>query len=111
MPGFVAPGPTQPMESNRIPSTGPANMHPDSLDLAPELIQQRLRWAREQGHPFYLWPDMPVGEWRASLREIERVTTHILANGSPPVLALPPLAKPLSRPNRELRARSGIPLL
>ena len=64
-------------------------MDPDSLDLAPELIQQRLRWAREQGHPFYLWPDMPVGEWRASLREIERVTTHILADGSPPVLALP----------------------
>ena len=64
-------------------------MDPDSLDLAPELIQQRLRWARAQGHPFYLWPDMPVGEWRASLREIERVTTHILADGSPPVLALP----------------------
>ena len=64
-------------------------MQPDSLDLAPELVEERLRWAREQGHPFYLWPDMPVGEWRASLREIERVTTHILAGGSPPVLALP----------------------
>ena len=65
-------------------------MNPDSLDLDPELIQERLRWARTQGHPFYLWPDMPVGEWRASLREIERVTTDILADGSPPVLALPP---------------------
>ena len=64
-------------------------MHIDSLDLAPELVQERLKWAREQGHPFYLWPDMSVGEWRASLREIERVTTHILTDGSPPVLVLP----------------------
>ena len=41
-------------------------MHPDSLDLAREVIQERLRWAREQGHPFYLWPDVPVGEWRSA---------------------------------------------
>ena len=64
-------------------------MHPESLDLAPELVQERLKWARAQGHPFYLWPDMSVGEWTASLREIERVTTHILTEGSPPVLVLP----------------------
>ena len=67
-------------------------MHPDSLDLAPELVQEHLKWAREQGHPFYLWPDMPVGEWKASLREIERVTTQILVGGSRPVLVLPPTA-------------------
>ena len=64
-------------------------MHPDSLDLTPELIQERLRWAREQGHPFYLWPDVSVGEWRSSLLEIERVTRRVLADDSPPVLVLP----------------------
>ena len=65
-------------------------MYADSLDLAPEVIQERLRWAREQGHPLYPWPDMSVGEWRASLREIDRVTTHILAGDPPPALVLPP---------------------
>ena len=64
-------------------------MHPDFFDLTPELIRERLRWAREQGHPFYLWPDVSVGEWRSSLREIERVTRRVLADGSPPVLVLP----------------------
>ena len=67
-------------------------MHRDSLDLSPKLIKERMRWAREQGHPFYLWPDIPISEWRASLREIQRVTTHILAGGSPPALTLPGMA-------------------
>lgn len=66
-------------------------MHSNSLDLTPELIRERLRWARRQGHPFHLWPDMSVGEWRASLREIHRVTTHVLAGDSTtvPELSIP----------------------
>ena len=77
-------------------------MQPDSLDLAPELVEERLRWAREQGHPFYLWPDVSVGEWRASLREIERVTSRVLADGSPPVLVLPMTANTRKMDTRKM---------
>jgi len=47
-------------------------------ELEPEDLDARLRWARERGHPLYLWQNVSPDEWRAALREIERVTSAVL---------------------------------
>jgi hypothetical protein len=52
---------------------------PDALDMPPEQIAARVRWARERGHPAYLWPDVPVARWRAALDAIERAASDLLA--------------------------------
>ncbi|MQA90436.1 MAG: hypothetical protein GEU90_09395 [Gemmatimonas sp.] len=44
-----------------------------------ERVEERLRWARRQGHPFYVWPDVRLEDWRKALVEIERVTRAVLA--------------------------------
>src|SRR5690606_26413785 len=54
----------------------------DALDMPPERIAAGFRWAREQGHPGYVWPDLPVADWRAALHAIEGATAALLA--SPP---------------------------
>lgn len=41
--------------------------------------EERLRWARRQGHPFYVWPHVRPEDWRKALVEIERVTRTALA--------------------------------
>ena len=57
--------------------------NPDSaeptFELEPHLIEARFKWARKQGHPGYLWPDLPLHAWRASLFEIERAVAKVLA--------------------------------
>ena len=63
----------------------------DALDMPPERIAASFRWAREQGHPGYVWPDVPIAEWRAALHGIERVTSALLtAPQAPPRLATRP---------------------
>src|SRR5690606_37145265 len=52
---------------------------PDALDMPPEQIAARFRWARERGHPAYLWPEVPVARWRAALEAIERAAGDLLA--------------------------------
>jgi len=54
----------------------------DALDLPPERIAASFRWARQQGHPGYIWPDLPIADWRAALYAIERAAAALLA--SPP---------------------------
>jgi len=61
--------------------------------LPPEEIERRFHWARRRGHPFYVWPDVPIPAWRSGLEEIERVTSRVLGpegRGVPPELAVPP---------------------
>lgn len=47
-------------------------------ELEPAAVAERFRWARRQGHPFWLWPDVTVADWRASLVALERVATALL---------------------------------
>src|SRR5687768_10042320 len=61
----------------------------DALDLDPALIKARLEWAVREGHPGYLWPEMPMHVWRACLYEIERVTAKVLNGPTPVELELP----------------------
>jgi len=77
---------------NRVPMTAPMPPKADSpdgtatapprvawpLELEPAEVRARLRWARRQGHPRYLWPDVPVAEWRSALRELESVVAAVL---------------------------------
>jgi hypothetical protein len=50
-----------------------------SFELEPHLIEARFQWARKQGHPGYLWPELPLHAWRACLFEIERAVAKVLA--------------------------------
>lgn len=62
----------------------------DALDAPPERIAASFRWAREQGHPGYVWPDVPIADWRAALDTIERTATALLAaRRRPPRLRTP----------------------
>lgn len=61
-----------------------------STDLPATEIEQRFAWARRQGHPHWLWPDVPIHAWRASLGELERITSRVLTDpGAAPRLTLP----------------------
>lgn len=53
------------------------------------MIRRRLDWAVRQGHPGYVWPDLPFHVWRACLYEIERVTAKVLTGSAAPRLELP----------------------
>ena len=51
-------------------------------------LAARFDWARRQGHPRYLWPEVPMAHWRMALRSIERAVTGLLAE-RPATLELP----------------------
>lgn len=65
-----------------------------ALDLEPSLITARFEWAVQQGHPAYLWPDVPMYAWRSCLFEIERATAKILHGSAGVRLELPEGAEP-----------------
>jgi hypothetical protein len=50
-----------------------------SVELTPEDVSERRRWAAKRGQPYYLWPEVPPGAWRAALAEVARVTAALLA--------------------------------
>jgi len=75
--------------------TASAPLSFDALDLSPTEVAQRFRWARRQGHPSYVWPDVPMAGWSAAARAIESVTAAALASG---VAVSPPLRLGLSAP-------------
>ncbi|MCI0432549.1 MAG: nucleotidyltransferase family protein [Gemmatimonadetes bacterium] len=52
-------------------------------DLSADALRERLRWARRQGHEAWVWPEVPIADWRASLAEIERVTRVMVSAGVP----------------------------
>ena len=49
--------------------------HDEAVSAA---IEDRFAWAERQGHPAYLWPEVPIAEWRVCLRAIETATAAIL---------------------------------
>ena len=51
------------------------------LDAA--AVSARFRWARRRGRPQWLWPEIPVAEWRVALTELERVAGALLVGDAP----------------------------
>ena len=60
------------------------------LELAVADIRARFEWAIRQGHPMYLWPDVPIQQWRECLFEIERVSASVLAGIRSTSIRTPP---------------------
>jgi Uncharacterised nucleotidyltransferase len=58
-----------------------------TAELSPEQVRRRLLHARRNGYAAWLWPDVDVGHWRASLAEIVTVTRSVLAAESNTKLA------------------------
>lgn len=62
----------------------------DALDLAAGEVERNLRWGREQGHPRYVWPDVPLRHWQACRRAVGEAVSAVLAGSDAPVrLSLP----------------------
>jgi hypothetical protein len=57
-------------------------------DLGVQDIENRFRWAREQGHPTYLWPEVAIRDWRSGLKQIERVTAEVLSGSGMPSMKI-----------------------
>ena len=67
----------------------------DAFDSPADEIAARFKWARENGHPGYVWPRVPIGRWLACGREIERITRARLQDENcAPRVELPPDATP-----------------
>lgn len=52
---------------------------PWPLELEPAEVRARFARARREGRGRYVWADLPVGEWRAALRELESAVGAALA--------------------------------
>jgi hypothetical protein len=54
-----------------------------TCDADPEIlgeeVQRRFVWARRQGRPAWLWPDVPIEAWRSALKAIEVAAAAMLA--------------------------------
>jgi hypothetical protein len=50
-----------------------------SLENDPEDVRTRFSWARRQGNPLWLWPEIDPRNWRAALAEIDRAIRHVMA--------------------------------
>ena len=53
-------------------------------------IEERLQWARRQGHPAYLWPEIPMAHWRAALLAIEEAISAVMRVPPPAATFLAP---------------------
>jgi len=51
----------------------------DTQGLSAEDVGRRFLWARRQGRPAWLWPDVPIEAWRSALTDIERAIGAVLA--------------------------------
>lgn len=58
--------------------------------LDPGVVAARFDWARRQGRPFWLWPDVGVAEWRAALVELEQIAAAVLRAAEGPIAWRPP---------------------
>jgi hypothetical protein len=51
-------------------------------DIEPADVRRRFAWARRQGNPAWLWPDIAPDRWRAALTRLEAVVRQVLAGES-----------------------------
>ena len=54
----------------------------DVYDLSADAVRARFDWARRQGHPSWLWPNVPLEQWRNALRSIEAATRSVLSDAN-----------------------------
>jgi hypothetical protein len=64
-------------------------------EIGSEEVRKRFAWARRQGRPAWLWPDVPIEAWRSALQGIEGVAaailageTHVSLEGGPEAIGL-----------------------
>ena len=56
---------------------------PWRIELEPEEVRDRLRWARRSGHPRHLWPDVGPAAVHQGLQQLERATEAVLRGEHP----------------------------
>src|SRR4051812_46554778 len=56
------------------------------LEMSPAEVRRRFRWARRQGRPAWLWPQVRIEAWREALADIERAVRAALAGQDAPAL-------------------------
>lgn len=54
----------------------PPSVHPP--ELSAKQVEARFAWARAAGHPEYLWPEVPVDQWRWAVHCIARTIAAVL---------------------------------
>ncbi len=48
-------------------------------EIQSEEVRRRFAWARRQGRPAWLWPDVPIDAWRSAMDAIGTATAALLA--------------------------------
>lgn len=63
----------------------PSNIHIDcnAQDITEAEVVRRFQWAKRQGRPAWLWPEITVEAWRQALEQIARVVPDALSGGGP----------------------------
>lgn len=56
-------------------------------ELSAETVEERFQWARRRGYASWLWPDVPVENWRSAARAVTDVVRKVLAGHTGVVLA------------------------
>ena len=51
-------------------------------EMPAEEVRQRFVWARRQGRPAWLWPDMPIDAWRSAMDRIGSAAGAILSGAA-----------------------------
>jgi hypothetical protein len=54
----------------------------DFPELTSETVQARMEAARRDGYAGWLWPDVPLADWRAAVEDIARVTREVLCGST-----------------------------
>jgi hypothetical protein len=60
---------------------------PHPRNLADGEFTARLQWAKRQGNPAWLWPDVRIADWRSALHAIEHIV-RLRLSGARPLRAL-----------------------
>ena len=69
------------MRGRRMDSTGDADP-----EIRTDEVRRRFVWARRQGRPAWLWPEVPIEAWRLAMEAMGKVTAAILAGEPAPPL-------------------------
>ncbi|KQV56078.1 MULTISPECIES: nucleotidyltransferase family protein [unclassified Caulobacter] len=56
----------------------------DAENISEQEVSRRFKWAKRQGNPAWLWPDIRVEDWRAALEQVARVASAVLSGAAVP---------------------------
>ena len=60
------------------------NLEFSTFDITVEEFHQRRKWARAQGTPRWLWPEIAVERWQEALKVIEQALRAVITSGEAP---------------------------